>query len=129
MPARKCYILSDFDASLSSLKRCLDKKFIVLYNIAMKRFKWNEVKNAWLQETRGVSFEEILDDIKNGQVIAKAEHPNQLKYPGQKIFIINHNNYCYVVPIVEGEDDYCLKTIIPSRRNTKKYLKNGGQHE
>ncbi|MCX6579716.1 MAG: toxin [Candidatus Aminicenantes bacterium] len=95
----------------------------------MKQFKWNEEKNIWLQETRGISFEEILEDIKNGQIIARTEHPDQLKYPRQKIFIINHNNYCYVVPFIEDTGDYFLKTIIPSRKATKKYLKDGGQYE
>jgi uncharacterized DUF497 family protein len=92
----------------------------------MKRFKWNELKNVRLQETRGISFEEILEDIKNGQVVAKTEHPNLLTYPHQKVFIVNHNNYCYVVPFVESEYEYFLKTIIPSRKATKIYLKNGG---
>jgi uncharacterized DUF497 family protein len=92
----------------------------------VKKIKWNEEKNAWLQKTRGISFEEILEDIKNGQVIAKTEHPDQLKYPGQKFFIINHNNYCYVVPYVEDGEYYFFKTIIPSRKATKKYLKDGG---
>jgi uncharacterized DUF497 family protein len=92
----------------------------------VKRVKWDEIKNVWLQETRGISFEEILEDIKNGQVIAKTEHPNQSKYPNQKIFIVNHANYCYMIPFVENENEYFFKTIIPSRKATKTYLKNGG---
>jgi uncharacterized DUF497 family protein len=92
----------------------------------VKRLKWDELKNVRLQEIRGISFEEILEDIKNGQVVEKTEHPNQLKYPNQKVFIVNHNDDCYVVPFVEDEHEYFLKTIIPSRKATKKYLKNGG---
>ncbi len=95
----------------------------------MKKFNWNEEKNIWLMEKRGISFEEILEDIKNGQIIARTEHPDQVRYPRQKIFIINHNNYCYIVPFIENEDDYFLKTIIPSRKATKKYLKVGGCHD
>lgn len=104
----------------------VDKRYNFQYNIAMKRFKWDELNNVQLQETRGISFEEILEDIKNDQVIEKTEHPNQFRYPNQKVFIINHNNYCYIVPFVEDEDVYFLKTIIPSRKATKKFLKNGG---
>jgi uncharacterized DUF497 family protein len=107
----------------------IEKKFIIWYNTTVKKFKWNEGKNIWLMETRGISFEEILEDIKNDQIIARTEHPDQIKYPRQKIFIINHNDYCYVVPFIEDKGDYFLKTIIPSRKATKKYLKDGGQHE
>jgi len=44
------------------------------------------------------------------------------KYVGQKIFVININNYAYLVPFVEDEEKVFLKTIIPSRKATKKYL-------
>lgn len=53
----------------------VDKRSKIQYNIAMKRFKWDELKNVQFQETRGISFEEILEDIKNDQVIEKTEHP------------------------------------------------------
>ena len=39
------------------------------------------------------------------------------------MFIININNYAYLVPFVEDEKEIFLKTIIPSRKATKKYLK------
>jgi uncharacterized DUF497 family protein len=91
----------------------------------VKKIKWNEEKNAWLKKIRGISFEKIIEDIKNGHLIAKRDHPNQSKYPGQKIFIVNHENYCYIVPFVESEQEYFFKTIIPSREAAKKYLKKG----
>ena len=49
------------------------------------------------------------------------DHPNQEKYPGQKIFEINLNNYIYLVPYSETDNEYFLKTIIPSRKATKSY--------
>ena len=104
----------------------VDKRYILKYNITVKEIKWDEIKNVWLQENRSISFEEILEDIKNGYLIAKSEHPNQLKYPDQKVFIVNHNDYCYIVPFVEDEREYFIKTIIPSRKATKKYLEKGG---
>lgn len=51
----------------------------------------------------------------------ESEHHNQLKYPGQKILVIDFNNYAYLVPMVENETEYSLKTIIPGRKATKKY--------
>ena len=50
------------------------------------------------------------------------EHPNADKYSNQKIFIVNIENYIYLVPFVESEESIFLKTIIPSRKMTKKYL-------
>ena len=54
-------------------------------------------------------------------------HPNQQKYAGQRIMVIGIDNYAYLVPYVEDEGELFLKTIIPSRRATEKYL--GEKHE
>ena len=51
------------------------------------------------------------------------DHPNQDKYPGQRIFVIEFEEYAYFVPFVENDDEVFLKTIIPSRKATKDYLK------
>ena len=48
------------------------------------------------------------------------------KYPHQKIIIIDIEGYAYLVPCVRNENEYFLKTIIPSRKATKKYL--GGRN-
>jgi hypothetical protein len=56
------------------------------------------------------------------------EHPDQSKYPGQRIYILNFDGYVHMVPFVRKDEfTVFLKTIIPSRKLTKKYL--GGQHE
>ncbi len=47
------------------------------------------------------------------------------KYKNQKIFIVSINDYAYLVPFVEGEKEIFLKTIIPSRKATKTYLRKG----
>ena len=49
-------------------------------------------------------------------------HPNQKAYPGQRIMVIGIDNYAYLVPYVENEEELFLKTIIPSRKATQKYL-------
>ncbi len=51
------------------------------------------------------------------------EHPNKKEYSGQKIFVVNVEAYVYLVPYVENEEIVFLKTIIPSRKMTKKYLR------
>jgi uncharacterized DUF497 family protein len=88
----------------------------------MKHFTWNLEKNKWLVAERNISFERVLHHIENNQVLDIVEHPNSPKYPNQKIFIIDIENYAYLVPFVENEDEAFLKTIIPSRKATKKYL-------
>lgn len=76
------------------------------------------------QAKRNISFEEIVHRIQSGQILNIENHPNQKKYPDQKMFIVPIDNYVYLVPFVEeDEEKYFLKTIIPSRKATKKYLK------
>ena len=88
----------------------------------MKPFHWNTEKNSKLQAERGISFEVVVQAIKNGAVLDIIEHPNQKKYPSQKIFIIEINQYVYLVPFVENAQEIFLKTIIPGRKMKKKYL-------
>ena len=88
----------------------------------MKYFSWNNEKNQLLKAERNISFEEVVFHIEKKQVLDIVEHPNQEKYKGQKMFIININNYAYLVPFIESEEEIFLKTIIPSRKATKKYL-------
>lgn len=49
-------------------------------------------------------------------------YPNQDKYFGQSIYFVRIDEYVYLVPYVETEDEIFMKTIIPSRKATKKYL-------
>lgn len=85
-------------------------------------FDWDEEKNQKLKEERDISFQEIVDAMENGYLLDVIPHPNQKKYPGQKIFIVNINNYIYSVPFAETNEKVFLKTIFPSRKATKKYL-------
>jgi uncharacterized DUF497 family protein len=89
----------------------------------MKYFSWNIEKNEQLKKERGISFEEVVFHIERGQLLDIVEHPNQEKYAGQRIFIVHINDYVYLVPFVEDEQEVFLKTIIPSRKATRKYLR------
>jgi uncharacterized DUF497 family protein len=88
----------------------------------MKLIDWNDEKNESLKNDRGMSFEEIVFHITHDGLLDTIEHPNQKTYPGQRIFIVNVENYACLVPFVEDEESIFLKTIIPSRKMTKKYL-------
>jgi len=89
----------------------------------MKYFSWSEEKNELLKKERDVSFEEVVFYIERGGLLDIVEHPNQEKYQGQRMLIVKIEDYAYLVPFVESEDEVFLKTIIPSRKATKKYLK------
>jgi len=89
----------------------------------MKKYTWNSEKNENLIRNRNISFEKIVFHIKNEDEIDVYEHPNQLKYPGQKISVIKIHNYAFLVPFIETKDEILLKTIIPNRKATKKYLR------
>jgi len=89
----------------------------------MKYFSWNEAKNELLKEERQVSFEDVVFYIEQGFLLDVLEHPNQEKYKGQKIFVVQIDDYAYLVPFIENDLEIFLKTIIPSRKATKKYLK------
>ena len=89
----------------------------------MKYYAWDEGKNNLLKETRNISFEEIVLSLSNNKLLEVVEHPNKQKYPNQKMFIVDVRDYAYIVPFVEDEKKYFLKTIYPSREATKKYIK------
>ena len=93
----------------------------------MKYFNWNVEKNEKLKVERDISFEEVVFYIERGHLLDILENPNKKKYQGQRVFVIQIENYVYLVPFVEGEKEIFLKTIIPSRKATMRYLKGGGK--
>lgn len=88
----------------------------------MKHINWNIEKSHVLKEIRGICFEDVIFHIEKGDILDDYQHSNQQKYPGQRIMVVGINNYAYLVPYIENEDELFLKTIIPSRRATEKYL-------
>lgn len=91
----------------------------------MARYQWDPDKNAWLLRHRGISFDQIVWHIAEGHLldvlISDKEH-----YKGQKQFVVEVQGYAYLVPVVEQGDVTVLKTIIPSRKLTRQYLRKGG---
>ncbi|MCG6150376.1 toxin [Leptospira levettii] len=96
----------------------------------MKNYRWDLGKDEILRKERGISFELILFQIENGFLLDIIKHPNKDKYPNQSIFIIEIEDYVYLVPFIENNDEIFLKTIIPSRKATRNYLlKDGDNNE
>ena len=88
----------------------------------MKYFAWSVQKDASLRKERGISFEEIVYHVERGDVVDILEHPNQKRYPGQRVLVVIVDDYAYLVPCVETEEEVFLKTIIPSRKATREYV-------
>ena len=88
----------------------------------MKTFTWNPEKNQQLVKERGISFEEVLYFIQQGNLLDDLKHPNENKYPRQRMLVVNIDDYAYLVPYIEDRDQLFLKTIIPSRKATKRYI-------
>jgi uncharacterized DUF497 family protein len=89
----------------------------------MKVFRWDNEKNEWLKKERGVSFEQVVILLEQEDVLEVVEHPNQERYPGQRIAIVRINDYAYLVPYIQDGEEIFLKSIIPSRKATNKYVR------
>lgn len=87
-------------------------------------YRWNEEKDNLLKKSRDISFEDILLAIDNQMVLDITNNPSS-NFDNQKCFIINVDNYAYVVPFVKNGDEIFLKTIFPSRKYTKYYNLKG----
>jgi hypothetical protein len=60
-----------------------------------------------------------------GGLLDVVPHPNPTKYRNQRMFVVKVADHVYLVPFVETDDGLFLKTVIPSRKATLKYL--GGE--
>jgi uncharacterized DUF497 family protein len=88
----------------------------------VKYYDWNDDKNELLKKFRGVSFEQVVLAIVSGDLVDRVKHPNPEKYPNQRVFLVQIEDYIYSVPFVEDNERIFLKTIIPNSKATKKYL-------
>jgi hypothetical protein len=85
---------------------------------------WSVAKDRFLRTVRGISFQDIAEEILSGRYLDILENPSR---PGQDIFIIRINDDIWVVPFVLRDDDTIfLKAAYPSRKFHKRY---GGAHE
>ena len=71
----------------------------------MAVFDWSPEENRKLVEERGISL-----------------HPDQKRYPGQMIYVVDIEQYLHLVPfVIEPDGTRFLKTIIPSRKAMREY--------
>ena len=92
------------------------------YNEVVKYFDWDPIKNVKLLAERSICFEDIVAAFDAGKLLDTIIHPNQKRYPEQRIFIVEVERYAFLVPFIEDEEKIFLKTIYPSRKFTTKYI-------
>lgn len=102
---------------------CVDKTHTLDIDWIMESdFDWNEDKNQLLVEQRGISLERVISAIERGGLVEVLEHPNQKRYRGQMVYVVDIEQYLYLVPFVtRSGGSRFLKTIIPSRKATRDY--------
>lgn len=95
----------------------------------MVQYDYNKEKDRLVRLRHGVSFKDIIQEIKRKRVLKRISHPNKTKYSNQKLYIIEIKGYAIVVPHVEQGDTIFLKTLFPSRKYTKKFIKRKEKYE
>lgn len=88
----------------------------------MKPFRWSSEKNDRLKVERGLSFERVVVAIETDGLLDVLAHPNPKKYPRQKVLVVAFDAYVHLVPFVEEDEYYFLKTIISSRKASRDYI-------
>jgi len=100
----------------------IDNACLSSYSEEVKYFDWDQLRNIKLLAERSICFEDIVAALDEGKLLDTIVHPNQKRYPEQKILIIEVDGYAFLVPFVEDEEKIFLKTIYPSRKFTIKYI-------
>ena len=95
----------------------------------MKPFALSSAKNEQLMAERDLCFEAVVVAIEAGELLDVLEHPNQARYPGQRILVVRLNGYVHLVSYAESDDHLFLKMIIPSRRAQRLYTTGPFQGE
>ena len=85
-------------------------------------FDWSVEKNQLLIQQRGISFEIVVSVMEQGGLVDVVEHPNQDRYPGQLIYVVDIDETIYLVPfVIQNDGTRFLRTIIPSRKAMRDY--------
>jgi len=95
----------------------------------VKYFAWNAEKNEQLKAERGISFEEVVFHIENGDLLDEVDHPNQRRYLHQRMFVVKIGEYAFLVPFVQTGEETFLKTLIPNRKATRMYLGDSDEED
>jgi uncharacterized DUF497 family protein len=86
----------------------------------LKKIVWSSEKNELLKQMRGVSFEDVVNAINDGQERDRVQHSSPQR-KNQRVIIVQIGSCIYDVPFVENDEEIFLKTIYQNRKR-KHYL-------
>ncbi len=88
--------------------------------------RFDEKKNQLLKASRDVCFDGVVDAIEQNRLVGNIKHFKKDKYPNRYLFLVEVNNYIYIVPYLKDikKKELYLKTVYPSRKFTKMYRRN-----
>lgn len=89
----------------------------------MKPIRWDPHQSDWLQQTRGLSFEELM---LLGTPVEETKSPSRSH---QRLLLIELEGYIWVIAFVETPDEIFFKTLYPSRKYTRHYRERMDAHE
>ena len=84
--------------------------------------RWSVEKDLLLRSDRtrgGIGLAEYAVAIEEGRILDDLPNPTR---EGQRIFVLEINDYAYIVPYVTEGEVIFLKTMFPSRKHTAHYL-------
>ena len=79
-------------------------------------FRFDPEKDRRLRSERGVGFLDAIEAIESGRILLDFPHPDHLRYPRQRVFVLDINGYAHCVPYVTDDESVFLKTVYPNRR-------------
>ncbi len=96
----------------------------------MLEYIWDNAKDELLQLQRHISFDDVKYRLTSGDLLDDIQHPNQERYPGQRLYIVRINNRAWVVPHRRTARYVFLYTAYPSEKFTRIYRGQlGGDNE
>lgn len=80
---------------------------------------WDYSKDRRLQDERGISFQEIAEEIVKGNVLDILENPTR---ENQKYLVLRIRQYTWSVPFLyDDQNRMVLKTAFPNRKLHRVY--------
>ncbi|MBN9070959.1 MAG: toxin [Rhizobiales bacterium] len=85
--------------------------------------EWSPDKNAALKERYGFGFERVVSALDEDRLLDERKHPNPERYAHQRQLVVEIDGYAWVVCFVTDGSTMFFKTMYPSRRANREYLR------
>ena len=84
-----------------------------------KTYNWNSDKNQQLITERDICFEDVVLNINLGNELDIYDHPNKERYPNQQVSVVRIEDYVYLVPFVENDNEIFFKNYYSKSKGNK----------